>query len=200
MGTDAHQYPFKGLMALQQQKTTSLSTGLMERQRKTLMNSSNSISAVLCDMELHCCQKSIKITSMSPCCYTSWHVSGVHFEAVHKHYPTANVSEFIGVLEGNKMILLHYHKTVEIQYWWVSVKMIPCHGHCFGHSWATCFFPFIHWGLCSLWGNLHFFSQPSSRFQQSCCSLSEMFSWDTFLFIPERADIPEKPVYFLQLL
>lgn len=78
----AHQHLFKGSIASQQQKDTSLSTGPMERQRKTVMNSSNSISVVLCDMELHCCQKSIKITSMIPRWWDSWHVSGVHFQAV----------------------------------------------------------------------------------------------------------------------
>lgn len=130
-GTGAHQHLFKGSMASQRQTDTSLSTGPMERQRKTVMNSSNSISAVLCDMQLHCCQKSIKITSMSPRWWTSWHVSGVHFEAVLQalsHDKYARI-KWNYILEGNNAILLHHHQSVFL--YTVSgkcqlKKKIPC--------------------------------------------------------------------------
>lgn len=181
-GTGAHQHLFKGSMALQRQKDTSLSTGPMERQRKTVMNSSNSISAVLCDMQLHCCQKSIKITSMSPRWWTSWHVSGVHFEAVLQalsHDKYARI-KWNYILEGNNAILLHHQ----------SVFLYTVSGKCQLKKKIPCDWPHLD-NLPLLWTQLshvfHSFTEDFALFREMLLFFSEVSTillqhvWDVFL-------------------
>lgn len=62
--------------------------------------------------------------------------------------------------------------------------------HCSGHSWATCF-PFIHWGLDFLLGNVLFFFFPLGGFN----SLSEIFlRYSSLSPRASRCSILEKPI------